>query len=51
MKRLIDDGAATTLNRGLEMERERSRAWSKTLDPAAIEAGRESVVSRGHKAP
>ena len=47
MKRLIDDGAATTLNRGLEMERERSRAWSKTLDPAAIEAGRESVVSRG----
>ena len=51
MKRLIDDGAATTLNRGLEIERERSRAWSKTLDPAAIEARRGSVVSRGREAP
>jgi enoyl-CoA hydratase len=50
MKRLIDDGAATTLNRGLEIERERSRVWSKTLDPAAIEARRGSVVSRGREA-
>jgi enoyl-CoA hydratase len=50
-KRLIDDGAATTLNRGLEIERERSRAWSKTLNPAAIEARRGSVVLRGREAP
>jgi enoyl-CoA hydratase len=47
MKRLIDDGAATTLDRGLEIERERSRAWSKGLDPSDIEAKRQGVVSRG----
>jgi len=51
MKKLIDDGAATTLDRGLEIERERSRAWSKALDPAAIEAKREGIVSRGREAP
>ena len=51
MKKLIDDGAATTLDRGLEIERERSKAWSKGLDPAAIEARREGVVSRGREAP
>jgi enoyl-CoA hydratase len=49
MKRLIDDGAATTLDRGLEIERERSRMWSKALDPAAIEARREGVISRGRE--
>jgi enoyl-CoA hydratase len=51
MKRLIDDGAATTLDQGLEIERERSKAWSKSLDPAAIEARRASVISRGRKSP
>jgi enoyl-CoA hydratase len=51
MKRLIDDGAATTLDRGLEIERERSRAWSKALDPAAIEARRKGVISRGRESP
>ncbi len=51
MKRLIDDSAATTLDRGLEIERERSRAWSKSLDPAAIEARREGIMSRGREPP
>jgi enoyl-CoA hydratase len=51
MKRLIDDGAATTLDRGLEIERQRSRGWSRALDPAAIEAGREGVISRGRELP
>jgi enoyl-CoA hydratase len=51
MKSLIDYGTATTLNRGLEIELERSRAWSKTLDPAAIEARQASVVSREREAP
>jgi enoyl-CoA hydratase len=51
MKRLINDGAATTLDRGLEIERERSSAWSAALDPAAIEAGRAGVISRGRESP
>jgi enoyl-CoA hydratase len=49
MKRLIDDGTATTLDRGLEIERERSIAWSQALDPAAIEAKREGIISRGRE--
>jgi enoyl-CoA hydratase len=47
MKRLIDDGAATTLERGLEIERERSTAWNTRLDAATIETRKASGASSG----
>ncbi len=51
LKGLIDEGAATTLGCGLEIERERSRAWSMRLDPSDIEAKRQGVVLRGRESP
>jgi enoyl-CoA hydratase len=51
MKRLIDDGAATTLNRGLEIERERSRAWAKrSIRPPLKPDGEASSLARARGA-
>jgi enoyl-CoA hydratase len=46
-KQLIDAGLATTLAEGLRLETEASRAWSRSLDPAELEARRAGVISRG----
>ncbi|WP_218508343.1 enoyl-CoA hydratase [Variovorax sp. dw_308] len=46
-KRLIDDGLRTGLAEGLELERERSRAWAAGLRGADIEARRRQIAERG----
>jgi enoyl-CoA hydratase len=46
-KRLIDDGLATTLERGLAIEKNRSREWAAQIDTQQIEACRRQVAQRG----
>ena len=35
-KRLVDEGLATTLREGLQLEAVRARAWAQSLDPATL---------------
>ena len=46
-KRLIDDGLARSLEAGLALERERSRAWAASVKGENIERIREDVRARG----
>jgi enoyl-CoA hydratase len=46
-KRLIDDGLATTLERGLAIEKNRSREWAAGIDSRQIEARRAHIAQRG----
>jgi enoyl-CoA hydratase len=46
-KRLIDDGLAGTLPEGLQLEKERSRAWAAAMKPGEIERRRQEVAQRG----
>ena len=48
-KRLIDDGLGNTLAAGLELERQRSRAWAGGLSGADIERRRLQVAKRGQE--
>jgi len=46
-KRLIDDGLGRSLEQGLCLEKERSRAWAAALTGADIESRRQQVSQRG----
>lgn len=46
-KRLIDEGLSGSLEAGLRLERERSRAWAKAVKGEDIEKLREGVRMRG----
>jgi enoyl-CoA hydratase len=45
-KRLIDEGLQGTLQAGLALETERSRAWASGVQGAAIAQARERIVAR-----
>lgn len=47
LKSMIDDGVATTLAEGRQLERERSGRWNADQSPDVLEARREAVMSRG----
>lgn len=47
MKRVIDDGYATTFADGLALEKRRAREANTAVDPAEIEQRREAVRARG----
>ncbi len=47
VKRLIDDGYARTLRKGLSRERERSREHMRGVTPAEVEQRRRNVIERG----
>jgi enoyl-CoA hydratase len=46
-KRLIDEGLAGTLEQGLQLEEERSRAWAAQMKPEEIERRRQELAKRG----
>lgn len=47
MKKVIDDGYATTFGEGLKMERAISRSTNDAVDPRDVEQRRGGVVARG----
>jgi enoyl-CoA hydratase len=49
MKRVIDEGYATSFAEGLALEKQRARATNTAVDPAEIERRREAVRARGQE--
>lgn len=49
MKKVIDDGYATTFGEGMKMERAISRATNDAVDPRAVEERRGNVRARGRE--
>lgn len=51
MKRVIKEGAATTLSGGMEMERDAHEQWARQADMAAVVSRKDQLFRRNRAAP